>query len=130
MCSSSMYSFHLFLISSVSPRSLPFMFFIVPVFGQNTPLLSSVFLKRSLVFPPLLFSSSLIYCSWKRAFSLHVVLRKSAFIWIHLSLLPFCYCFFSCCKAFSDNHFALLFFFFFGMVLFTSSCTIVTDLHP
>ena len=55
-CSSSMYSFQLFLIASTT--SLPSMSFIVPIFGQNVPLISPVFLKRSLAFPLLLFCFS------------------------------------------------------------------------
>ena len=54
--SSSVYSFHLFLISSASIRSLLFLSFIVPIFGQDVPLISPIFLKRSLVLPFLLFS--------------------------------------------------------------------------
>ena len=46
--SSSGYSCHLFLISSASVRSLPFLSFIEPIFAWNVPLVS---LKRSLVFP-------------------------------------------------------------------------------
>ena len=56
--SSSMYSFHLILIPSVSTKSLPFMSTIMPIFGQDTPLMFPVFLKGSLVFPLLLFSSN------------------------------------------------------------------------
>ena len=55
--SSSVYSCHLFLISSASVRSIPFLSFIVPIFAWNVPLVSLVYLKRSLVFPILLFSS-------------------------------------------------------------------------
>ena len=55
--SSSLYSFYLFLISSASTRSQPFLSFIVPIFGKNVPLIFPIFLKRSLVFPLLLFSS-------------------------------------------------------------------------
>ena len=55
--SSSVYSCHLFLISSASLRSLPFLSFIEPIFAWNVPLVSVIFLKRSLVFPILLFSS-------------------------------------------------------------------------
>ena len=68
--SSSMYSSHLFLIASASTRSLPFLSFTVPVFGQNIPLIFPVFLKRSLVFPLLLFYSTFMHCSWKKAFSM------------------------------------------------------------
>ena len=52
---SSIYSWHLFLISSASVGSIPFLFFILPIFVWNIPLVSLMFLKRSLVFPILLF---------------------------------------------------------------------------
>ena len=69
--SSSVYSFYLFLISSASVRSIPFLSFIEPIFAWNVPLVSLVFLKRSLVFPILLFSSiSLHWSQWKAFFSL------------------------------------------------------------
>jgi len=55
--SSSVYSCHLFLISSASVRSIPLLSFIVPIFAWNVPLVSLIFLKRSLVFPILLLSS-------------------------------------------------------------------------
>ena len=64
--SSSVYSCYLFLISSVSVRSLPFLLFIEPIFAWNVPVVSLIFLKRSLVFPILLLSS----------FSLHWSPRK------------------------------------------------------
>ena len=72
--SSSVYSCHLFLMSSASVRSIPFLSFIEPFFAWNVPLIALIFLKRSLVFPILLFSSV----------SLHWSLRKTFF-----SLLPF-----------------------------------------
>ena len=56
--SSSMYLCHLFLISSASVRSILFLSFIVPIFAWNVLLLSLIFLKRSLVFLILLFSST------------------------------------------------------------------------
>ena len=52
---SSVYSCYLFLISSASARSIPFLSFIVPIFAWNIPLVSLIFLKRSLVFPILFF---------------------------------------------------------------------------
>ena len=64
--SSSVYSCHLFLISSVSVRSIPFLSFIVPIFAWNVPLLSLIFLKRLLVFPILLFSSISCLDHWER----------------------------------------------------------------
>ena len=47
--SSSVYSCHLFLISSASVRSIPFLSFIEPIFAWNVPVVSLIFLKRSLV---------------------------------------------------------------------------------
>ena len=54
--SSSVYSYHLYL-ASASVRSIPFLSFIESIFAWNGPLVSLIFLKRSLVFPVLLFSS-------------------------------------------------------------------------
>ena len=63
--SSSVYSCYL-LISSASVKSLPFLSFIEPIFAWNVPLVSLIFLKRSLVFPILLFSSiSLHWRLWR-----------------------------------------------------------------
>jgi len=50
----SVYSCHLFLISSASVRSLPFLSCIEPIFAWNVPLVSLIFLRRSPVFPILL----------------------------------------------------------------------------
>ena len=47
LCSSSVYSHHLFLISSASVRSIPFLSFIEPIFAWNVPLVSLIFWKRS-----------------------------------------------------------------------------------
>ena len=46
---SSVYSCHLFLISSASIRSISFLSFIVTIFACNVVLVSLIFLKRSLV---------------------------------------------------------------------------------
>ena len=86
LCSSSVYSCHLFLISSVSVRSIPFLSFIEPIFAWNVPLVSLIFLKRSLVFPILLFSSISLHWSLRKAFlSLLAILWNSAFKWEYLS---------------------------------------------
>ena len=53
--SSSVYSCHLFLISSAYLKSIPFLSFIEPIFALNIPLVCLIFLKKSLVFPILLF---------------------------------------------------------------------------
>ena len=64
------YSCHLFSISSASVGSIPFLSFIKPIFARNVPLVPLIFLKRSPVFPILLFSSICI---------------------IHLKMLPYLY---------------------------------------
>ena len=89
LCSSSLYSCHLFLIFSASVRSIPFLSFIVSIFAWNIPLVSLIFLKRSLVFPILLFSSISLYWSLRKAsLSLLALLWNTAFRWIYLSFLP------------------------------------------
>ena len=65
--SSSVYSCQ-FLISSASVRSIPFLSFIEPIFEWNVSLVSLIFLKRSLVFPILLFSSISLHWSLREAF--------------------------------------------------------------
>ena len=61
--SSSVCSYHFFLIPSAAFWPIPFLYFIVPVFAWNIPLESLIFLKRSLVFPILCSSMSL---HWSR----------------------------------------------------------------
>ena len=123
----SVYSCHLFLISSSSVRSIPFLSFIEPIFGWNVPLVSLIYLKSSLVFLILLFSS--IYLHWllRKAFlSLLAILWNSAFKGECLSFSPLLFAslyFTAICKASSDNHFAFLHFFSMGMVLIPVSCT-------
>ena len=130
--SSFVYSYHLFLISSASVRSRPFLSFIKPIFAWNVPLVSLIFLKRSLVFPNLLFSSISLHWSLRKAFlSLLAVLWNSAFKWVYLSFSPLplaCLLYSAICKASSDNFFA--FFFSLGTFLITSSCTMSqTSIH-
>jgi len=128
------YSFQFFLISYASVRSIPFLSFIEPIFVWNFPLVSLIFLKRSLVFSILLFSSISLHWSLMEAFlSLLAILWDSAFRWVYLSFsnLPFPSLLFSAiCKASSDYHFAFLHFFSLGMFLITASCTISgTSVH-
>ena len=105
---SSVYSCYLFLISSASVRSIPFLSFIESIFTWNVPLVSLIFLKRSLVFPILLFSSIFLHWSLRKTFlSLLCILWKSAFKWVY-------FLFSAICKASSDKHFAFLHFFFLG----------------
>ena len=55
-------------ISSASVRSLLFLFFIEPLFAWNVPSVSLIFLKRSLVFSVLLFSSISLHWSGRLSY--------------------------------------------------------------
>ena len=92
LCSYSVYSCQFFLISSASVMSIPFLSFIVPIFAWNVPLVSLIFLKVSLVFPILLFSSLSLHWSLRKAsLSPFAILWNSAFrcLDLPLSSLPF-----------------------------------------
>ena len=80
LCSSSVDSCYL-LIHSISVMSFLFLSFMVPIVAWNIPLISPVFLKRSLAFPILLFSSLSLYCSFKKAF-----LSPLAILWNSIQL--------------------------------------------
>ena len=85
----SVYSCHLFLISSASIRSIPFVFSIAPFFAWNGPSVSLIFLKWSLVFPIQLFSSTSLHWLLRKVFlSLLATLSNSAFKWVYLSFSP------------------------------------------
>ena len=80
-----------------------------------------------------LISSISLHCSFKKALSLLALFWISAFSWVYLSPspLPFAHPLsLPICKDISDNHFAFLHFFFFGMVLVTASWTVLqTSVH-
>ena len=124
---SSVYSCHLFLISSASLRPTPFGSFTEPIFAWNVPLVSLIFLTRSLVFPILLFPYISLHWSLRKAFlSLLAVLWNSEFKWVYLSFSPLFFTsllFTAFCKACSDIQFAFLHFFSMGMVLIPVCCT-------
>ena len=133
LCGSSVYSYHLFLISYASVISIQFLSFIVPMFAWNIPLVSLIFLKRSLVFPILSLSSISLHCLVGKAFLfLLAILWNSAFICLYLSFsrLPFTFLFWAMCKVSSDNHVAFLHFLFLGMILITAACMMsLTPVH-
>ena len=90
--SASVYYCHLFLISSASVSSIWFLSFIVPIFAWIVLLVSLIFLKRTLVFPILLFSSISLHWPLRKAFlSLLAILWNSAFRWIGY-IFPFLFC--------------------------------------
>ena len=127
--SSSVYSCHLFLISSASVRSTPEAISVLHCVHlcMISSLVSLIFLKRSLVFPILLVSSLSLHWSLRKAFlSLLAILWNSAFKWIYISFspLPLASVLFSAiCKASSDSQSAFLHVFYLGMVLIPISCT-------
>ena len=82
-----------------------------------------IFLKRSLVLPILLPSSTSLQCSLKEAFlSLLAILWNSAFRWVYLSFSPLLFASLLLsviCKSSSDNHFYLFFnYFLFKFIYF------------
>ena len=131
--SSSVYSFYLLLISSASVRYIIFLSFILPIFAWNIPLVSIIFLMRSLVFPYPLFPSVSLHWSVRKAFlSLLPILWNSIFKWIYLSFSPsvslllFSQLFVRpphVWEGLWGGHFAFLHFFFLAMVLIPASCT-------
>ena len=133
--SSSVFSCHLFLISSAPVRSIPFLPFIEPIFAWNVPLLSLIFLRDLYSFPFYCFPLLLCTDHWGRLsyLSLLAILWNSAFRCLYLSFSPLLFTsllFTAFCKASPDSHFAFLHFFFLGMVLIPISCTVSwTSIH-
>ena len=126
--SSSVYSCHLFLISSASVRSIQFLSFICMKcsLGISNFLEEISSLSHSIVF--LYFFAPIT----KEGFlSLPAILWNSAFKWVYLyfSPLPFTSLLFSAIyNASSDKHFSFLHFFFLEIILITVSCTILQTL--
>ena len=85
----SLHSLSPLLNISASVRSIPFLYFFVPVFAWNVSLVSLILLKRSLVLPILLFFSISLHCSLRKAFfSLLAILWNSVFRWKYISFSP------------------------------------------
>ena len=123
--SSSVYSCHLFLISSASFRFIQFLSFIEPILTWNVPLVSLIFLKRSLVFPILLclyFFALIIEEGFliSPCCSLELCIQMGIFFLFSFAFPSLLFS--AIYKPPSDNHFAFLHFFFLGMVLITTSC--------
>ena len=105
------------ILATSSVRSKPFLSFIVLIFAWNVHLVSRIFLKRSLVFLILLFSSMSLHWSLRKAFlSLLAILRNCTFkyVYLYFSPLAFASLFSGICNTSSDSHFAFLHFFFLG----------------
>ena len=126
--SSSVYSCHLFLISSASLRSIQLLSFIVSIFAWKFHLVSLIFLKRNLVFPTLLFSSISLHWSLRKAFlspcySLELcILMDISFLFsfaFHFSS------FHSCLQGFLRQAFCLCAFLFLGKTIALTRRTLV-----
>ena len=120
------YSCHLFLISSASVRSIPFLSFFRAHLCMECSLGISNFLEEiyslshSIVFP---YFFALITAEGfliSPCYSLELCIQMCISF---LFSLAFASLFSAVCKASSDNHFA--FFHFLGMVLITTSCTML-----
>ena len=131
--SSYVYSCHLFLITSASVRSIPFLSFIELIFAWNIPLVSLIFLKNSslshsvvfLYFFALISEEGFLISS---CYSLELCIQM--LISFLFSLLFTSLLFTAICKASPDSHFAFLHFFSMGMVLIPVSCTMLrTSVH-
>ena len=133
-----MYTCHLFLISSASVRSIPFLFFIVPIsqlcmkysLGISNFLEEISSLSHSIVF---LYFFALIteegFCI-SPCYSLELCIQMGLSFLFSFAFFIFFFFFSAICKASSDNHFAFLHFFFLKMVLITASCTVSrTSIH-
>ena len=131
-----MYSCHLFLISSVSVRSIPFLFFYCAHLCMKFSLgVSNFFEEISSVPHSHLSHNSFLYLFALITFLfLLAILWNSAFRCLCLSFSPFlfaCLHFTAICKASSDSHFAIFFHFFsMGIILIPVSCTMSrTSVH-
>ena len=98
----------------------------MPIFAWDVPLISPIFLKRSLLFPVLLFSSISLHWSLRKSylsFLFFGTLHSNGYIFPFL--LYFTFLFFSQLYVRPPHTAILLFlhFFFFRMVLIPVSCT-------
>jgi len=130
--SSSVYSCHLFLISSASLRSILFLSFIEPILHEIFPWYLSFSWRDLLYFPFYCFPLFLCSDYWRRLSYLSLLffgtLHSDEYIFPFL--LCFSLLFTAICKASSDSHFAFLHFFFLEMVLIPVSCTMSrTSIH-
>ena len=104
----------------------------MPILAWNVPLLSPIFLKRSLVFPFYCFPLFLCIVHLGRLSHLSLLffgtLHSDGYIFpflLCLSLLVL-----DLCKTSLDDHFAFLHFFFFVLVLITACCIVLqTSVH-
>ena len=130
---SSVYSCHLFLISSASVRFIPFVLYCTHLWMKCSLGISSFLEEISSLFHSIVFLCFLHWLLRKAFLSLLAILWNSAFKWVYLSFSPLPFAsllFIAICKPSSDSHFVFLHFFFLGMVLIPVSCTMSwTSVH-
>ena len=80
---------------------MPFLSFIEPTFAWNVPLVSLIFLKRSLIFPILLFSSTSLHWSLRKAFYLSLLFFGTLHSHGYIFPFPIIFCF-------SKEHYRIL----------------------
>ena len=124
---------HLFLISSASVRSIPFLSFIEPIFSKNVPLVSNFFEEISNLSHSIIFLYFFVLIT-EEGFLISPCHSLELCIQMGISFLsPLLFAsllFTAVCKASSDSHFAFLHFFFLGIVLLPVSCTMSrTSVH-
>ena len=97
------------------------------------PSLDEIFLKRSCLSPSVVFLYFFALFIEEGLLVSLAILWNSALSWMYLSLFPLLISSLlssAICKISSDHHFAFLLYFFFGLVLFTASWTILqTSVH-
>ena len=122
----SLYSYHLFLISSASVRSIPSVLYCAHLCTKCSLGISNFLEEISSLSHSVVSSISLHRLLRKACLCLLAILWNSAFWWVYLSFSPLPFAsllFIAICKASSENHFAFLHFFFLGMLLITASST-------
>ena len=127
LCNSSVYSCHLFSMSSASLDWLLFLSFIIPIFAWNILGISDC-LEEVCRFSHSNVFLYFLHCSLKKnVLSLPAILWNSTFGWIYpsLSALEFTSLLSQPLVRPPENYFAILYFFFLGMVLVTASCIVL-----
>ena len=108
--------YHLFLISSASVMSLPFLSFIVPIFAWNVPLVSLIFLTRSLVFPFYCFPLFLCIDRWGRLSYLTLLFFATLHSDAYIFPFSFAFCFSPFLEEISRLSHSIVFLYFFALI--------------
>ena len=131
--SSSMYACHLFLISSASVRSIPFLSYFMPIFACKIPLVSQFSSRDFQSFPFYCFPLFLCIDYWGMLSYLSLLSLELCIQLVICFLFSFAFSFssfLSYLEGLLRQPFGFLHFFFLGMVLITASYTMSwTSIH-